>query len=448
MKRLYKHFPILIQNVIITLVNNYKYYQKFGVIPFFKPLKKVVKDIETSSFNDRQTLKRINNLINEAVQNVPYYSENKSAYKPLNKITDLQNLPVLKKSTLKQENSKFISKKSNLFNSYKFKTSGSTGTPLKGAISNKELQTRFKIFLMSLKREGIDYSLPLARFPGADVAGSDKVYRCDYLNKHFMFSIYHLTSTKILDYYKALSDNKIQILEGYPSTIYSLVKLLKLYGLKLDSVKHVLTTAEKLLDYQKKEIEAYFKVQIFDFYGSSEGSAYMYSTKEGYYLNSNKIAYFETVNDNFEPVNNNEQGRILVTSFTSSFTPLIRYDIGDIATVIDDKNEIIKVSELLGRQEDIYISPTGIAFGRFSLVLKYLPSDVQESQLILKQRSNSAKVKYVSEKMIDQKRFETFQNKINTMLRMEFEIEYIHLNKFEKESRGKLSAVKIIENEN
>ncbi len=448
MKGLYKYLPNFIQNVIITLVNNYKYYQKYGAIPLVKPLKKVVLDLDTADFNDDQTLQRINSLIEEAVKNVPYYMENNSNYQPLMRIEDIKNLPVLNKSTLKQHNDKFISKKSHRFNSYKFRTSGSTGTPLKGAIKIEELKKRHKIILTSYKREGIDYSKPLARFPGADVAKNGKVYRRDYINKHLLFSIYHLSNERIIDYYEAIKNNKIQILEGYPSTIYSLVKLLKANGLKLSTVKHVLTTAEKLLDHQKEEIESYFNVNVLDFYGSSEGSAYMFLTKEGHYLNSNKIAYFETVDEDYESVGSNQLGRILVTSFTSSFTPLIRYDIGDIAAIANEENEIIKVSEILGRQEDIYVTPSGVTFGRFSLILKYLPSEVQESQLILTQRSKYAKVLYVSDNEINVKKFSSFQNKINEMLRIEFEIKYIHYKSFSKENRGKLSAVKINDNDN
>src|SRR5690606_31470981 len=152
------------------------------------------------------------------------------------------------------------------------------------------------------KMENIDYSKPLARFPGADIARKGKVYRCDLINKHLLFSIYHLSNDRISEYHQALNYFKVEILEGYPSTIISLVRLLKANNLNLPSVKHVLTTAEKLLDYQREEIEDFFGLKVFDFYGSSEGSVYMFLTKEGYYLNCNQIGYFECVDENYNPV--------------------------------------------------------------------------------------------------------------------------------------------------
>tara|TARA_R100000306_G_scaffold15437_1_gene19753 strand:+ start:115 stop:1461 length:1347 start_codon:yes stop_codon:yes gene_type:complete len=448
MKNLYKYFPVFIQNLAITILNNRKYYQKYGAVPIFNPLNKVISKLDVSSLNDINTVARINNLINEAVENVPYYQENKAQYKPISSLDELKNLPVLNKDVLKTQNEKFISKKSNRFNSYYFRTSGSTGTPLKGAISLKDLRKRLSFFLISLKHENIDYSRPVARFLGANITGgSGAVFRKDFINNHLLFSIYDLSQDKIYKYFDALKKNNIEIIEGYPSTIYSLVKFLKAEGFKLPSVKHVLTTAEKLLDYQKEEIEFFFQTNVFDYYGSSEGSAYMFLTKKGFYLNTNKVAYFETVDNTYNPVQG-EAGKMLVTSFTSSFTPLIRYDIGDICSIINNDNEIIKVNEIIGRQDDVYITPNGTEFSRFSLVLKYLPKEVVESQLKLYQQTNKAEIIYVANKKLPIAKFKAFHNKLNSMLRIDFDLSFNYLPKFQKINRGKLSAVKIITDEN
>lgn len=447
MKNLYKYSPVFLQDIAITLINNYKYYQKYGAIPFVKPLKKVIEQLDTD-INDQGTLLRVNHLIKEAIKHVPYYRENREHYQPISSLSEINRLPILRKSILKDHNEKFISEKCTPRNSYNFKTSGSTGTPLKGAISLEELNLRFQVFFASLKREGINYSLPVARFLGANITGgSSKVYRKDFINNHYLFSIYDLSVDNTMLYYNALAKNKIKIIEGYPSTIYSLVKLLRIRKLQLPEVQHVLTTAEKLLDYQKEEIEDFFQLKIFDYYGSSEGSAYMFLTQEGYYLNSNKIAYFETV-DECDKVLQDEPGRMLITSFTSSFTPLIRYDIGDICEIIENKNQTIKVKEIIGRQDDVFVSPDGIEFSRFSLVLKYLPKNVQESQLLLWQETNKAEVHYIALEAIPLKEFHEFQTKLNSILKVKFNIKYIHILTFGKHNRGKLSAVKIIKNEN
>lgn len=443
MKKIYPKLPVFIQNLILTFINNYKYFQKFGAFPVIRPLSLVIKKLNTEEFNDENTLKRINSLIEYATLNVPYYKRNKDQYKQIKSLNDLKDIPVLKKSILQRNNLEFISNQKNFFNSYSFRTSGSTGTPIIGAVRNSDLRMRLRMFLTSLKLEGIDYSKPLARFPGADIARNTKVYRRDFINGHLFFSIYHLSNDKIMDYYNALVRNKIEILEGYPSTIVSLVRLLRENDLQLPNINTVLTTAEKLLDHNRNEIEQFFNVRVFDFYGSSEGSVYMYSSKDGYYLNCNRIGYFESVDENYNPVKINENGRMLVTSFSSYFTPLIRYDIGDYVNVISNINEIIKVKSIEGRQEEIFITPTGKAFGRFSLILKYLPQEILESQLELTQRCNKVILRYISNTNINIAEFKDFENKMNSLLEMNFLFEYKSILKFDKSKRGKLSAVKI-----
>ena len=252
----------------------------------------------------------------------------------------------------------------------------------------------------------------------------------------------------------AFIKNKIQIVEGYPSTIYSLVKLFKLNQFKIESVKHVITTAEQLLDYQKKEIEDFFHCKVLDYYGSSEGSTFIYLNSEGIYINSNKIGFLEIVDDNYNPVGRGEFGRMLITSFNSSFTPLIRYDIGDYCRAAENAEIYstgpLVINEIGGRNEDVFITEEGNHFTRFSLCLKYLPEYVIESQLILKQRNKNVIVLYISnvkENDIKQDDFNPFKNKFESMLGKGYHFDFKRIEYFDKSSRGKLRAIKIVGDE-
>lgn len=448
MIQLYKRLPLVLQHLAVTVKNTQTYYKKFRTIPYVRPLKNKVKDLDPKGWiNDCNEVERVNQLIETAVKNVPFYKENKEQYHQIDSISQLQELPILKKSILRERNTDFISLKSNKRNTYYFRTSGSTGTPLKGAVSLDDLHARFNTFLASLKLQNIDYSKRVGRFLGAEVGDAKNVYRKDFLNKHFLFSIYHISNANIYRYYKALQSNKIEIIEGYPSTICALIKFLKSNGLILNHVKHVLSTAEKLLDYQKSEIEEYFNCKVFDFYGSSEGSSYMYFDGK-HYINANKVGIIEVVDENYNPVPPGTLGRMLVTSFTSSFTPLIRYDIGDYCIISEDyqpESHQILVDELIGRSEDVFETAEGVLFTRFSLCLKYLPSTIVESQLCLVQRRKDVLLKYTRtlgkiEQLTD---FKDFERKFISILGEGYNFKYQYLEKFNKTSRGKLRAVTI-----
>ena len=451
MIKLYKKLPIFLQNIILTIKNNQIYYLKFKAFPFINPLKKVYNNLDTNNWiNDDNEIDRINKLIKTAIENVPYYIEHKEKYTQINSLDDLKSIPILDKPTFKKRNKEFLSKLSNSSNTYYFKTSGSTGTPIEGGVSLVELNNRFFTFLASLKKNNINYSNRVGRFLGAEVASEKKVYRKDYINNHFLFSIYHISQDNIQKYFNAIVNHKIEIIEGYPSTIYAMVKLFKSNNLNISSVKNVLTTAEKLLDYQKEEIQSFFNCTVFDFYGSSEGSAYMFSYGDTF-VSANKVAIIEVVDEEYNPVAPGTLGKMLVTSFTSSFTPLIRYDIGDYCVVSksqsSDNNELL-IDEIIGRSEDVFETQEGIIFTRFSLCLKYLPDSIIESQLRLKQRSKNVKVIYtkLNEEIKNIKDFLPFEQKFMSMLGKDYVFEYEFVEKFNKASRGKLRAV-IIEEE-
>ena len=450
MLKIYKVLPLFLQNLILTIKNNHLYYIKYGSIPFFRPFKGIVKKLPVEELlsEEDSVLDSINKAIENAVENVPYFQKKKELYKKLEKAEELKKLPVLLKKDIKENNNEFLSKDITSRNSYQFKTSGTTGTPIYGFIKLKDLKKRQLTVLASMKNFGINYSLKVGRFLGAEIADSKNVYRKDYINNHYFFSIYSLSESNVLKYYKSIEKNKIEVLEGYPSTIYSLVKLLRISNLTLTSVKSVITTAEKLLDHQREEIESYFNCKIFDFYGSSEGSAYIYTNNENSYSVATKLGIIELVNEDYSELKDfKKPGRMLVTSFTSTFMPLIRYDIGDYCLLSNENNsEFLPkiIDTIIGRDDDIFITEEGVYFTRFSLCVKYLPKQVIESKLLLKNRMKNVKVIYTSDSgVLENENFTDFENKFISMLGKGYQFVYEYVKEFDKSRRGKLKVVTV-----
>lgn len=75
-----------------------------------------------------------------------------------------------------------------------------------------------------------------------------------------------------------------------------------------------------------------------------------------------------------------------------------------------------------------------------------VPVQKLESQLVLTQGKNKANVIYVSKTELNKNDFKDFEDKMNSLLEMNFIFEYEKVSKFDKSKRGKLSAVKIINN--
>lgn len=451
MFKLYRILPILVQNVLVTLRNIYVLNYKYGYVPFFNPLKKIQQDLRTNppleSFDNH--LCKLKSLLHYSSQNTSYYS--KIRKKNISSIKDFEEqIPILSKEQVKKRINDFYSRDIFLNNYVKYSTSGSTGMPLKGFISKKDLRERYRLILSKVIKTGADLSKPYARFIGHDVTDGKGIYRIDFINNQLFLSVNDLSEESIVSYYKVLKKKKIETIEGYPSTIFSLVKLLEKNKLSLPDIKFVITTAEKLLDRQKIHIEKFFNVKVFDFYGSNEGSVFAYSNMHGTYTVCDSTAYLEVLDNQNRFVGKGEEGRMIITGYLTKFTPLIRYDIGDrckVKEIIinDDGSKNYELEEIIGREEEILSLSNGKNVSRFSLALKLLPDDVYESQIHFYKETQKAILFYKADQSIEEKKFDYFVNKFNSMVCAEYSLSIKRTKEMKQNKLGKVKTIFINE---
>lgn len=457
MENLYFKLPEVIQNIIVTIKNIEVYYSKYGIIPIFHSLNKVQKEVQKDTFkiNDPSNIQKINSLVKYAKNHTEYYKYHRKKYYTIKEIDDFNHIPFLEKRTLRKNILDFYSDKINWFNHTKFKTSGTTGSPMKGFISKSDLRLRYKIVLKTMCEAGFDFNQPYARFIGKNLANKGEIYRKDYLNNHYFFSIFQLSPSTIHLYHSALIKNKIQFIEGYPSTINTLVNLLRIKNLTLKTIRGIFLTAEKLNIGQKENIESFFGCKVFDYYGSTEQSIYIFkSPKDGKYYPSNKTGYLEVYNSKGQLAKSGEEGEMIVTSFTSHFTPLIRYRIGDRCVIskvsyLKDGSFSYILDEIIGRNEDSFQTRDGRIVSRFSLVLKFLPPQINETQLYLSEKTNEVKVLYTtSNSNLPPSSFDEFQKKTSDFIGEGYKFIFTRVPSLKQEKSGKIKTVFIEKNEN
>jgi len=448
-KKIFKKLPLYLQNIIMTFYNIYILNKKFGYIPLVKNLKKLTKEAEQLRFSqsDKEILKNINNLILYAQNHTEYYKQNKDRYFLLKSLKDIKKLPFITKNILRENNDKFFSDES-FKNVVVLHTSGTTGTPLTIRVRKKDLQLKYKLLLKAFSECNIDISKNYARFIGHDLFDDKKFFKRDILNNHIYFSIFHLTSQNIKNYVNIIKKYNITTLEAYPSVIYLFAKLINEQKLNL-SVKNIITTAEKLHDYQKKFIEDTFKCKVFDYYGSNDQSVFIYTCKKGKLHVANTTGFLEVIDqNNLKDVEPGKEGKMIITSFTSYYMPLIRYDIGDYCVIDKEQycecgNGGLIVKEILGRDEEIFQAKNGRYITRVSLFLKELPQEVIESQLIFSNKKNKITLLYVSNKNIENKNFSSFIKKLRSYVGNDYSLEIKRVDSIEIKKSGKRKAIKI-----
>src|SRR5690606_7704224 len=149
---------------------------------------------------------------------------------------------------------------------------------------------------------------------------------------------------------------------GFPSSVYELCSMASARGLMLENtVKAFFPTAETLLPIHREVIGAVFGCKIADQYASSEGAPFILECEHGGLHIHPLTGIFEVVDENMQPA---QEGEILVTSFTTEGTPLIRYQIGDRIKLAPQEKQCLcgscfpLVEKIEGRSTDYIQSPT------------------------------------------------------------------------------------------
>ena len=121
----------------------------------------------------------------------------------------------------------------------------------------------------------------------------------------------------------------------------------------------IISAGETLQDHQRDTIEKVFKTSIYNRYGCREFGhiANECSAHSGYHYNADDLIV-EVVDEEGEACENGEIGKLLITDLNNYAFPMIRYDIGDLASLSDSTNcscgsTLPKLATIEGRTFDI-----------------------------------------------------------------------------------------------
>ncbi|WP_299824167.1 hypothetical protein [uncultured Pontibacter sp.] len=388
-KKIYNLSPIWLQEFIISIYGLKIYRLRYNKAYFtrLKELKeKDYSDIEKEKSIQLEELKK---LINHAINNSQFYKE---FYKDVDiaqilTLDDLKKLPILEKEVLR-ENAASIYTIDPKIGVPSF-TGGTTGKSLKVLYTKSDVQKRMAYLDAFKWRLGIDtFKAKKATFSGREFTGNNATkakkifWRYNWVYKQKLYSTFDLTNDNIIYYIEDLNKYKPDVINGFVSAIYDLAKFVESKGIKLTfKPKAIFTTSETLLPYQREVVEKAFNCKIYNQYASAEGAPFITECKFGnlhYNIDTGVIESFKT-----------EYGEeVLVTSFSTYGTPLIRYRIGDKVTF---KEGICKcgschplVEKIEGRKVDFLLSKERgkISLSHLADVIKGMPNCIKNMQFV------------------------------------------------------------------
>lgn len=377
-EKIYNRAPHVIQNLLVTLYNYRSYKIRYnGKYAYYKALFKKNESLTLEELKQLQK-EKYSKFVSHAVQNSQYYKRTIGSIPEFNELANISRLPILAKEEIR----------TNLESIYTIeraqaaisKTGGTTGKSLEVYYKTQDIQERFAMLDNFRSNFGYELGKRTAWFSGKNILTArdvkkNRFWKKDYLNNVKYYSTFHIKKEYLVHYINDLIKFKPEYFVGFPSNMLEIAK----YGMNNNLnfppgiLKAIFPTAESILPLDRELIESYFHCGVYDQYASSEGAPFILEC-------THKKLHLELQSGVFEVLDNRNQpaqsGRLVVTSFTTHGTPLIRYDIGDSIALSDETctcgNHNPLVKQILGRIDDYIYSPERgkINLGNVSNTLK------------------------------------------------------------------------------
>lgn len=356
-EKLISFSPYIFQNAAITAYNTYHYKIRHG--GKYKYFRKYYSKAENFSEDKlaKEIAKKKKIFFSFVKNNSKWYEKHDfselTSNKVLNKEDIVNNLDSIK--TL-NANKGIISL-----------TGGTTGASMKVIYTKSDMQERFAILDHFRAQHGYKLGEKTAWFSGKNLISEADIIKglCshyDFINKIRFYSTFHINERNFDIYWKSLNNFKPKFIIGFPSSVYELCKMADSKGLHLThKVKVFFPTAETVLPEHREVINRVMGCKLVDQYASSEGAPFILECEAGNMHIHPLTGIFEVVNEDMQPA---QEGEILVTSFITHGTPLIRYRIGDRIKQAQQNKKcncgsiFPLIEKIEGRSTDYILSPT------------------------------------------------------------------------------------------
>jgi phenylacetate-CoA ligase len=215
----------------------------------------------------------------------------------------------------------------------------------------------------------------------------------------------------------------------------------------LPGLKSVITTSEVLDDHSRSLIERVFGVKVFNEYGCGEVGSIGHECEHGnmHIMAENVIIEIDTRNSA-----DGESGEIIVTDLYNYAMPLIRYRLGDYATLSKENCECGRglpvIKRVHGRAYDMIVDPDGNRF--HPEVLMYIFEEFKSRGAgiaqfqVIQTRVDSFLISIVPDKFYKKETEADIVNRIRERIHPGFSADFRYVNEVMREKSGKLRVIK------
>lgn len=281
---------------------------------------------------------------------------------------DFRHFPIVTKTDIRKHAAEMLSE---AYRGAKLRTkttSGSTGVPLVIKLDERGAQWKAGCTLRADEWSGWRLGQRVAKVWG------NPEYRHfglrGRLTNHFVDRAIYLdtiglTDDRIREFVAAVRRHRPGLVFGHAHSLYMLACVLNKSGIADIRPNGCISTAMPLHDYQRKAIEQALGVPVTNRYGCEEVSLIACQCERGRGLHVAAESVYVEVNGE------GRTGPLLVTDLVNFAMPLIRYQIGDVATLSDAPCECGRglpvLEKVEGRDADYVVTPAGSLISGISL---------------------------------------------------------------------------------
>lgn len=387
-EKIYDRSPIFFQNVMVSVKGYLNNRERYGKA--YTEYRAFLRDYDTWTYERKlaHQQEELVSFVRFAYENSTFYHE---FYKDVDMASiqtaeDLKKLPILEKEVLRQRIDDVMIQTDEPC--WKPSTGGTTGKSLQVTMTYSDMMRRMAILDHFKAKVGFEHrKMRRATFNGKHIVPPEqtkkKFWRYNASCKQKIYSSFHITEENMRYYVEDLNRFKPQALDGFFTSMCDIAGYIERHNIALTFRPiAIFPTSETLTDEGRALLERVFGCKVYNQYASSEGAPFVNDCPEQHLHVLLASGVIETYDDTDE---------VLVTSFTTHATPLIRYRIGD-RMVFDgdadcpcgDSSPLVRSIE--GRSRDYLYTGDGMRLSHFGSILKGLPAVVIHMQLVQERR--------------------------------------------------------------
>jgi phenylacetate-CoA ligase len=392
---------------------------------------------------------KLRSLIRHAYDHVPYYRERWQTLKlspdDIKSRDDLHKLPILTKEDVRQNADKLISSTVSKRQLLARHTSGTTGKALHFFTTKEAIAFQWAVWWRHRLGFGVSPGMWHANFTGYRVVPitqrNPPYWRWNRPMRQALINMQSLSPDKIASIVELLNSQKFDFYSGYPSIIHMMVLNAAEAGLKLSMPpRFIFTGAENILDFQRRDIEAFTGAILTDHFGSSEACCNASRCAQFVYHEDFEFGIMEALCQG--PTEPSQS--ILCTGFGCDAFPFIRYDVGDTAVWSEQKHCVCgRNSRMLlridGRTDDYVVTPEGSRILRLDYLFKDA-LNVKEAQII-QRRLGEIAIVIVRRDDYSSKDEQDIRRDVRTWLSPSLAVQFEYVNEIPRQANGKFRAV-------